>query len=567
MSSSVMINITRACLIYCEGPVLNSIQLSGIFQDSKTFVDMPMIYEPEVTLDAYYNITDPTNTTLLEEYLANYFLPPGSDLVDWVPTDYTESPDILKSMPDTYEYKQWTSDLNNLWLVLGRNISQSVVDHPEKHSFTPKKYPMIVPGGRFRESYYWDTYFIIRGLLICDMNITSYHIIHNFFEDVSNFGFIPNGGRIYYLDRSQPPLLSEMVMTYVEYMSQQLAIETHSHIHLTSDLYQFLNLSLTILEEEYNWWMNIQDGSMEVNLNNNFNDSTVLGQLNHVIFMKNPYNLSDYWTLNRYYSNYTTPRPESYAEDYENSESNSRTTDETSYFYHSIRAGAETGWDFSSRWIKGLYNISNIGTIDVIPVELNAYLYKFELNLAKINSLLLQYSGDDIRYSSVTRNYTLAAYKRYQAIQYYMWDNSSYHWRDFNISSEKHVILQNATDTFTSVAYYLPIWAGICPVNPYWEIVDYIPWERYCDTISSNLLIESLQNSTLLQPGGVLTTTVNTGQQWDAPNAWPPLVFLLIEGLRNLPTIPALQLSVSSMKFYPIINGLFFLSHFICSII
>jgi alpha,alpha-trehalase len=61
---------------------------------------------------------------------------------------------------------------------------------------------MVVPGGRFRESYYWDSYWIVRGLLLSDMHETAKFVILNFIEDINNFGFVPNGARIYYLDRS-----------------------------------------------------------------------------------------------------------------------------------------------------------------------------------------------------------------------------------------------------------------------------------------------------------------------------------------------------------------------------
>jgi alpha,alpha-trehalase len=37
----------------------------------------------------------------------------------------------------------------------------------------------------------------------------------------------------------------------------------------------------------------------------------------------------------------------------------------------------------------------------------------------------------------------------------------------------------------------------------------------------------------LLKPGGLATTTVSTGQQWDAPNAWAPLQWIAIEGLND----------------------------------
>jgi alpha,alpha-trehalase len=68
--------------------------------------------------------------------------------------------------------------------------------------------PFVIAGGRFKEFYYWDSYWIIRGLLVCEMFQTARGMIENFLSIIDRYGLIPNGGRIYYLARSQPPLLS-----------------------------------------------------------------------------------------------------------------------------------------------------------------------------------------------------------------------------------------------------------------------------------------------------------------------------------------------------------------------
>jgi len=84
-----------------------------------------------------------------------------------------------------------------------------------RYSILRRRYPVIIPGGRFRESYYWDSYWIVLGLLACDMTSTAKGLVQNLLDDVSTYGFVPNGGRIYYLNRSQPPLLSDMVVALV----------------------------------------------------------------------------------------------------------------------------------------------------------------------------------------------------------------------------------------------------------------------------------------------------------------------------------------------------------------
>lgn len=249
---------------------------------------MPLKTSPENVTAAFAAIPDPTDKTLLQLFIDQYFDAAGSDLDEWIPTDLQDSPSFLDSITDA-DYKQWGSDLNQLWKILGRQVNQSVADFPERHTFLPRRYPMIVPGGRFRESYYWDSWWIIRGLLVCDMPTTAENVLRNLMDDVTNFGFVPNGGRIYYLDRSQPPLLAEMAVSVIDYYGWN----SEQGKSLLAEVYP-------ILQQEYNWWMNPDSGHL-VNItlpNNGGNDRRFV-------------------LLNHYYSNATTPRPESYLADLE----------------------------------------------------------------------------------------------------------------------------------------------------------------------------------------------------------------------------------------------------------
>merc|ERR1719469_1515396 len=101
---------------------------------------------------------------------------------------------------------------------------------------------MVVPGGRFRETYYWDSYWIVRGLLVSGMFSTARHLVENLLDDVRNFGFVPNGGRIYYLDRSQPPLLTEMVLAVLDASPDDAARAA------------WLSEVLPVLMMEYEFW-------------------------------------------------------------------------------------------------------------------------------------------------------------------------------------------------------------------------------------------------------------------------------------------------------------------------
>lgn len=519
-----MTNITRACTVYCEGPLLMSVQLSGIFNDSKTFVDMPMKYDPEEIMDAFYNLSSPNDPAVLLQFVDDHFLPPaGSDLTEWVPSDFTDNPSFLSRMTKE-DYKAWASDLNQLWLVLGRAVNASVLEYPQRHSFVPRNYPMIVPGGRFRESYYWDSWWIIRGLLVCDMSSTALDVINNLLDDVVNFGFVPNGGRIYYLDRSQPPLLSAMVMSYLEYMDSDSGDDG-----LDQTTIDFMIHAYDTMQKEYAWWMDPSNGHVSYVSSSSGSDDETLT-----------------YTLNHYFSNFTTPRPESYLEDYTNAQFFS-SVEGQQYFYHSVRSGAETGWDFSSRWIAPTVNetalvveggntntflLKDIKAEQILPADLNAILYQYALNLVAISARCAQYAesiGDTANYTAYTEQgaaYQTDADNRRTAIHQVLWDPERYHWRDFNVTSGKF------SNNSISIASWIPIWGG-----------DGISLVPDADSNSKDKLVESLINSDLLQAAGVLTTRSETGQQWDSPNAWAPLVMFTIEGLNELNTDAASNLS------------------------
>jgi alpha,alpha-trehalase len=398
-SSDVYMNIERACAVYCEGDILHYVQISGIFNDSKTFVDMPMRVDPEEVTAAFADVTNPYDIVLLQSFLNQYFYEAGSDLDEWVPTDLKEYPSFIENIKNE-DYQSWANSLNQLWLLLGRQVNVSATLYPQRTSFLPRQYPMIVPGGRFRESYYWDSWWIVRGLLVCEMPTTAEYVIRNLLDDLDHFNFVPNGGRIYYLDRSQPPLLSEMVVSVVEYYGwKSIAAKA------------LLEAALPLLEREHDWWTNPANGHV---LDITVQDVT--------------------YTLNRYHSNSTTPRPESYLADIETAgvELDSPSWEEISpsqeALYRNIRSGAETGWDFSSRWLSPtanptdgspVYNLSTIDTTHIVPVDLNAFMYRMELNLA---AMVQAVRPED---TAAADAYLEAATNRAQAVQALLWNASS----------------------------------------------------------------------------------------------------------------------------------------------
>src|SRR5206468_8601547 len=73
-------------------------------------------------------------------------------------------------------------------------------------------HPYVVPGGRFNEMYGWDSYFIQVGLLRDGQTEMAKNLADNFLYEVKHYGQVLNANRTYYLTRSQPPFLTEMVL-------------------------------------------------------------------------------------------------------------------------------------------------------------------------------------------------------------------------------------------------------------------------------------------------------------------------------------------------------------------
>lgn len=247
--------------------------MKKIYHDSKTFVDMKMKQLPNKTWEIFQELMNRTasdpSTEQLEDFLNENFEPAGSEFEKWEPFDWAKDPKFLDSIMDS-DFREWGRQLNNLWKFLGRKMKDDVRENQDLYSIIYVPHPVIVPGGRFREFYYWDSYWIIRGLLLSEMYTTVKGMLGNFFSIVESYGFIPNGGRIYYSKRSQPPLLIPMMKSYLD---------------ATNDV-AFLKDNIDLMEKEFQHWMT-----------------------NHTISVEKD---GKRYTLARYKDASSGPRPESY---------------------------------------------------------------------------------------------------------------------------------------------------------------------------------------------------------------------------------------------------------------
>lgn len=203
--------------IYCESEFLHDIQLAKVYPDSKTFVDKKLKYTESDIISKYSKLKKQNNDQVpSKSQLTNFIdenLEDGDELEDWTPPDFTDNPSIGNRIRDP-NYKQWAYGLNHVWKTLARKVKDDVRQHPDKYSLIWVPNGFVIPGGRFRELYYWDTYWIVNGLILCDMKATAKGVIDNIISLVQKFGFMPNGARVYYLNRSQPPMLILMALSY-----------------------------------------------------------------------------------------------------------------------------------------------------------------------------------------------------------------------------------------------------------------------------------------------------------------------------------------------------------------
>lgn len=138
----------------------------------------------------------------------------------------TTNATFLRSMKNPVN-REFVQQIVGRWSNLTRIFNRSAICDSCQSSFIPIRRPFVIAGGRFREPYHWDSYWILQGLLRTGGSFTeiSRNQIENFFDDIENFGFVPNGARKYYLNRSQPPVLPQMVRIYLEFTGDSSILE------------------------------------------------------------------------------------------------------------------------------------------------------------------------------------------------------------------------------------------------------------------------------------------------------------------------------------------------------
>lgn len=436
---TVALNLSTPDELYPE--LFVAVQLGGVFEDSKTFVDCTAKTSAS-NINAAYSSEKAKADFSLNDFVKQYF----------------EAPPSISSDFKSDKSRSATEHVNALWPVLKR--ASDVKNDGSTLIPLPKSY--IVPGGRFREVYYWDSYFTMLGLVESEKYDQIEDMLDNFAYLIAEVGHIPNGNRVYYKTRSQPPFFSQMVQLYAGVKGDEIYA-------------QYAEALLA----EYDFWMDGADA---------FYSDVALDKKDaelHVV-------KTDVGLVNRYFDTGITPRQESYREDYEQVES----LDGGEKMYSDLRSGAESGWDYSSRWFADGETIGSIETTDIIPVDLNALLYGLEKILLNHTDLPIAKRGEIMTQMESRMNF----------LNQYM-EAPDGTFADYNYVKGKQTGIK-------SLAMVYPL---------YFKMAD----ARQASAVAASI------EKTFLKPGGVVTSPYNTGQQWDAPNGWAPLQWMTIQGLRN----------------------------------
>lgn len=158
---------------------------------------------------------------LFKEFIDEHLHEPGHEIEHAHFADWKCRPSFIESITNI-DLIDFSVSLNRIWLDLYRKFNSEKLNVVDGNgvgvsSHLKMRHPFVVPGGRFREFYYWDTFWTMEGLLVCDMLTTSRQMIENFIDFIDEYGMIPNGSRIYYLNRSQPPYFAKMVEKYYDF--------------------------------------------------------------------------------------------------------------------------------------------------------------------------------------------------------------------------------------------------------------------------------------------------------------------------------------------------------------
>ncbi len=408
--------IPAALLRSSQDPLFVDVARQGLFADGKTFIDaVPRAGDSLARIRSLYAAERERPGFSLADFVAAHFTLPGEPASD-ATAFHTDDSRSLREHIDA------------LWPYLTRQdpAPDPAVD-AEGSTLLPLPGPYVVPGGRFREIYYWDSYFTLLGLLESGQRELAESMVRNFAFLIGRHGHMPNGNRRYYLSRSHPPYFFKMV-------------EAVAPAH---DPAEGLVRYLPQLKQEHAYWMSgsaaLRPGEASA----------------HVVC------LPDGSLLNRHWDAFDAPRDEMYAQDVHTAGTTQRPPAE---LWRDLRAACESGWDFSSRWAPfreggdaGL--LGQLETTSIIPIDLNCLLHGLECAISRA----CERSGDPAGAAA----FAVQAQRRQAAIDRYLWSPTLGHYVD-------HHWVRNAPCNLLTAGTLYPLFMGLANAEQAAQVADQV---------------------------------------------------------------------------------------------
>src|SRR5712671_929168 len=359
----------------------------------------------------------------------------------------------------------------------------------------------VVPGGRFNEMYGWDSYFIVRGLLLAGRVELARGMVDNFFFEIEHYGAMLNANRTYYLTRSQPPFLSSM------FVDVYGALQKSGHKDPV-----WLAKAYADLEKDYEMWNREPHRAGDTGLSRYYDfgegppaeavqDESGFYRKVAMYFLLNPSEADEYIVESKpgqtqpvsgaSYSLQVCEVSHTMAAQPECEKS--REFKLSSDYYKGDRSMRESGFDVSFR-----FGPFGSATHHYAPDCLNSLLYKTEKDMEQI-SKWLGHGPDAERWAK-------RAEERKRLITRYLWNSERGFFTDFNFQTRQKSSYEYAT-------MFYPLWAGLATPEQAKAVVGHLKGFE--------------------QPGGLPMSTEDSGAQWDLPYGWGNVEMLAVDGLRR----------------------------------
>lgn len=397
----------------------------------------------------------------------------------------------------------------------------------DRHGLLYLPHPYVVPGGRFNETYGWDSAFIVRGLVLDNQFDIAKNVVDNKLYSILHYGMILNANRSYYLGRSQAPFLTNKILDIYKNYDKLTTPGLPSAI-------EWLKSTLEGVNSYYIFWTSEPYLHAESGLSfyNDLNETPAA----EVVFSETTHYSHALATLRGMYeekcareaaghkepSTYQERKDAYYLSLYYTPAKAGQPDALTPAFYRGDRAMRASGFDPSRR-----FGFFNVDIIHHLPVCLNNLLYVMEMETAEIYETLAQHEpAENLQakqgWLAQADKFKALGALRKERMNKWLWDEAEQQidvaakfpsYRDYNFMTElcKEYDIPHHRNYVFATAFY-PLWTGIASPEQAELVVKHI-YPR------------------LITPNGLMTSPRYTGSQWDAPFAWAPLQVLAVRGL------------------------------------